>query len=140
MTHIAEDNLLRYALDACDSDRESAEVAAHLEDCAECRARLATLNNDIAVIGGVRPNRRALTLPNRRSISRVMPALLRAAALVVLGVVIGYSASHTLRQEPALVAPAYMTVSPPTDPPGRYAVSDATGIPTGYYERKRGGQ
>jgi hypothetical protein len=60
---------------------------------------------------------------------------MRAAALIVLGILIGFGASAWDKPEQVCVFPAYLAPSPPPPSERGYAVSDATEIPAGYYER-----
>ena len=135
MTHISEDDLLRYALEVVASDEERTSVAAHLAVCSECRTRLEKLERDIEVIGSVRPRPGLLHIPHQHSRQVSTYAILRAAALVVVGVLVGLGASNWVSREPVFVAPAYITLSAPTDSLTSYSVSDATDISVNYYKQ-----
>jgi anti-sigma factor RsiW len=155
MTHNSEDELLGYALEAIASDEERASIAAHLAVCSECRMRLKNLRKDIEIIGGVGPRQRVLRIPSPRPRALGIPGLrphirwtptprpreavthtiLRTAALIVLGILVGFGASRGVHREPEFVSSAYVTLSPPTDSLTGYTVSDATDIPVHYYER-----
>jgi len=135
MSHLSEDDLLRHALDAYETESERQTTMAHLETCDACRARLADTETDIGVIAGVRPQRRVLQLPAPRPSRINVYSLLRAAALVILGIALGYGISNRTRPESVQITPAYVSLEPPADSLRRYAASDATEIPAGYYER-----
>lgn len=134
MNHLSEDNLLRHALEAYESDDERQHITAHLETCDDCRTRLAVIEDDVGVIAGVRPQRRVLQLPAPRHSRINVYSLLRAAALVILGVALGYGLSNRTRSETVQITSAYVTLSPPADSLRRYAASDATEVPDHYYE------
>lgn len=185
MTHNSEDELLGYALKVVASDKEYGKITSHLAECPECRLRLASIQKDIEIMGGVRPvtrprlmpgprpqrvssipdsqvsripKRRLLRLPSRRSRAlgvpgmrphirwtptlrpgeRVTYAILKTAALIVIGILVGVGASKRIPREPEFVSSSYVTLSPPADSLMPYAVSDATDIPAHYYEQLPG--
>lgn len=133
MIHIDDDRILEYALEIC-SDSERSEIAAHLAECSRCGAELGRIQNDLQAIGGVRPRVRLTGMSGRRSRQTIVYSILRAAALIVFGILVGYGASSWLHSVPAPVLPSYMKLSPPEDLPTRVAVSDATEIPSRYYQ------
>jgi hypothetical protein len=134
MNHLNDDHLLRHALEAYESDDERAETTAHIAACAECRERFENVQSDVGVIASVQPRRRVLQMPGPRPRRTVVYSLLRAAALIIFGVVVGYGTSNWMSRQPAQVSPAYVTLSPPADSLRRYAASDATEVPAPYYE------
>jgi hypothetical protein len=134
MTHPSDDKLLEFALDITASETERTEIEAHIAACSTCRARLDELRQDIDVIGGIRPRVSGLTLPIRRSGHRVVHSILRAAALVIFGIAVGFGASLSVRQEPVCVSQAYVALSAPADSINSCAVSDATEIPAHSYD------
>jgi hypothetical protein len=140
MTHIAEDELLKYALEITDSDSQRDELDAHLRACPECSARLRDIQKDIGIIGGVSPNRRLLRMSNPRARRVTINGSLKAAALIIFGIFVGFGASTWVYREPAAVRPAYMALSPPDDTLVGCAVSDATEIPHRYYDEILRGQ
>jgi hypothetical protein len=135
MTHNSEDELLRYALEVIANEEERASMAAHLTVCSECRVRLEDLRKDIQIVGGVRPRRRVLLIPNSRPREVVAYTILRTAALIILGSLVGFGASKGVHRELEFVSSGYVTLSPPTDSLTPYAVSDATDVPAHYYVR-----
>ena len=132
--HINEDKLLQFALEVSPTDAERAGIAEHLAICSECSARLEELRKDINVIGGIQPRRQELRMPIPRPWHNVLYPIVRAAALFIFGIVVGFGVSNWILREPAYISPSYLTLSPPPDSIGTYAVSDATGISKGYYE------
>jgi hypothetical protein len=135
MTHNSEDELLGYTLETIASDEERAGIAAHLAVCSECRMRLENLRKEMEIIGGVIPRPRVLRIPSPRPREAVTYTILRTAALIVLGTLVGFGASKRVHREPEFVSSAYVTLSPPTDSLTAHAVSDATDIPVHYYEQ-----
>ncbi|MCX5800135.1 MAG: hypothetical protein NTX17_01925 [Candidatus Eisenbacteria bacterium] len=135
MTHNSEDQLLGYALEVIAGDEERAGIAAHLAVCSECSTRLEALRKDIEIIGGARPRQRDLRIPSPRPREAVTYSILRTAALIVLGILVGFGASKRVHREPEFLSSSYITLSPPTDSIRTYTVSDATEIPAHYYEQ-----
>jgi hypothetical protein len=136
MNHPNEDQLLAFALETDAGDDERKAIAAHLATCDQCRAGLDGIENDLRVIGGVRPQRHAapITLPKRRPI--FVFTMLKAAVLIIFGVVIGYSSARLTPHRPANISPSYMVLSPPADSMLGYAAIDATAFGERYYEEQ----
>ena len=154
MTHNTEDELLGFALETIASEEERVKIAAHLELCSECSAKLEKLRNDIAVLGSVRPaggqmapHDKAPLLPRGRSPWQVLArhnplqselanyAILRNVALVALGIFVGLGISKEINREPEFVSSAYVSLLPPGDSLKSYTASDATAVPANYYEQ-----
>ncbi len=131
--HISEDKLLEYALEITENDNERAKIEGHLEICQSCRSRLKELQNDIDIISSIRPHRPVAATSKDSRWHNVVFSLLRAAALIVIGLAMGYGTSVWLEDEPARVASQYVTLSSPADSISRYAASDATDISWDYY-------
>jgi anti-sigma factor RsiW len=126
MNHINEDKLLEYALETSADSAERSEIAAHLAICPECHKRLEDFQNEIKIIGGIRPFRPALSIPTRQVRSNFIYRVLRTAALIILGIAAGLGGSRLANRHPAMVSPAYLTLSPPPDSVNSYVVADAT--------------
>jgi len=133
MSHIDEDRLLAYALEILDRDSERDEVGAHLAGCAECRMRLEGVRRDVETIGSARPYGHALRISNPKARGRRVYAVIKAAAMIVLGVVVGLGASRLVHHPSAEVVPQYMVLSPPDDRSPGGAVGDVTELPQMYY-------
>jgi hypothetical protein len=133
MIHIDEDRLLEYALEICPGT-EKTEIAGHLAGCSRCGAELGRIQRDLQAIGGVRPRVRLTEMSGRRSRQTIVYSILRAAALIIFGIFIGYGASAWLYRAPAPVSPSYIRPSPPEDLLKGIAVSDATEVPLSYYQ------
>ena len=135
MTHRNEDELLAYALEAVESEEERAGIARHLEACSDCRARLESMRAEIDAIAGVRPSCRSAQLPSPIPRPSLAAAILRAAALIAVGIVAGFGVGSKVPREPVVISPAYVETSPPAAGAEGSAVSDATAIPAAYYEQ-----
>jgi anti-sigma factor RsiW len=135
MNHIGEDELLKYVLEISAGEAEGAGIEAHLKACSACRTRLESLRKDLKIISGIRPQGQTLSMrsPHRRHIA--LYSLLRAAALIILGIALGVSGSKLIQREPVCVSPAYLVLSPPADSIAGYAASDATQTGVRYYDR-----
>lgn len=130
--HINDDKLIEYALEIIYDDTERAGMKEHLEACRPCRDRLKKLQDDIDVIGSIHPQRIIASTRGRSRMRRALYSMLRAAALIIIGVAIGFGASAWLEDEPAHVSYQYIALSPPADSIGTYVVSDATDISSSY--------
>jgi len=135
MTHKSEDELLKYSLELVANDEERAAIAVHLATCSECQMSLDRLLRDLEIIGSARSHQQALLMPHPRRRSIAAQGLLRTAALVVLGVLVGFGASMRVHREPALISSSYIAPAPPVDSVTAPAASDATDVPAHYYEQ-----
>ena len=135
MIHLNEDKLLEYALETFTNHAERAEIAEHLANCPECRTMLEVIRKDIEIIGSIRPLQPVLRIPGLRPRSNFTYRALRIAALIVFGMAVGLGASKWIYRQPAIVMPAYITLSPPPDSVNSYVVADATEISANYYRQ-----
>jgi anti-sigma factor RsiW len=134
MIHIDENRLLAYVLEVFDCDSEREEIAAHLAGCPECRARLDEVRGDVEIIGNVRPYGKVSWITNPKARGRTVYAILRAAAMIVMGAFAGFAASSLVHHQPTEVVPQYVVLSPPADCSSGCAVTDVTEVPPRYYE------
>ncbi len=134
MKHRDEDELLAFALDVVASEEERGGMAEHLEVCQECRARLEDIKADVGTIAGVRPTCSVSQAPGSLPRTASANSILRAAALVAVGVIVGFGAASRFNREPVFVSPAYVETSSREVPAGASAASDATAIPDAYYD------
>jgi len=125
MKHLDEDSLLEYALELNDGARRE-EIARHLESCVDCRARLEQIKADIDVIGSARGKPTMMPPPVVKK-SNVVVSLLRVAAILACGIVVGYGAAQLGQTEHICVEPAYLATSPPSSALSG-AASDATEV------------
>ncbi len=128
MIHISEDQLLEYALEACD-ENERLKIEEHIESCERCSEALNRIRQDIDLIGSIRPTKSPMAQPVPASQrGSFVSSLLRVAAILAIGFVIGYSTSSITRPDSIDIAPAYVQLSPPADSLAGYAPSDGTGV------------
>jgi hypothetical protein len=139
MNHITEDKLLEFALGISSNQTERAEIETHLVDCQECRLQLNAIQRNIMVIGGIRGPEPVLRMPSA-PYQPVKYAVLKVAALVFLGFLVGMGTSSLTHREPVYVLPSYLKLSPPADSLMGCVVSDATEINAGYYGQILEGQ
>jgi hypothetical protein len=139
MNHITEDKLLEFALGICSNQAVYTEIETHLVDCLECCVQLNAIQRDIMVISGIRgpePVLRIPSIPHRPA----KYAVLKVAALVFLGFLVGMGTFSLTHREPVYVLPSYLKSSPPPDSLMGCVVSDATEINAGYYDQILEGQ
>lgn len=108
--HIAEDDLLKFALETCD-DLEAQAISEHLAACDTCRERLAHLRGDIAAIAGVRPKMECIPLPFHARRPSAWKAVARMAAVLLIGFVSGVAVAHWACRCPATVVPQYSAIT-----------------------------
>lgn len=140
MSHVDEDRLLAYVLEVLEHDSEREEIADHLAGCADCRARLERVREDVEMIGNFRPYGQVLRIPAPKIRPWRIYATARAAAMIALGVFIGFGASSLLHKQRAEVVPPYAVLSPPADCSSGCAVTDVTEVPLEYYKSLVGNQ
>lgn len=128
MKHLDEDLLLKYALELVEDKKEQGDIESHLSACSECRALLRELYSDMDVIGSIKPHRASLDLPVRKSGRIILYSIIRAAALIIFGIAIGYGAANLQSNEKVSVMPSYVAPVPAPDSLVGTAVSDATKI------------
>jgi len=107
--HVTEDDLLKFALETC-NDAEAQAISEHLAACDVCRERLARMRDDIATIAGVRPEVERIALPFHSQRPKVWRAVVRMAAVLLIGFVSGLAASRWVCRCPATVVPQYASV------------------------------
>jgi hypothetical protein len=130
MSHFNDDELLEYALETGADQAGRVEIDKHLTVCEECRRRLEEIEKDIRAIGDIQPSSPVLRIPRMRPRAGLVYRALRAAALVILGIALGFSGSRMIDRRPAVVSPAYITFSAPPDSMISYVVADATSVPS----------
>jgi hypothetical protein len=128
MNHINEDTLLKYVLEIIDDEHEYSDIKYHLTTCAECRTRLEKIQSDLDIIGDIKPAGSDIDLPVRQKRQNIFYPILRAAALIIFGIVIGYGAANLRKPDNVSVTPSYAILSPAPDSLVGVAVSDATEI------------
>lgn len=128
MTHIDESRLLQFALGTQPGAPDEDALKSHLKTCTMCRAALANIGQELALLGSMRF---AAKSPPPRLIHRQRSrwvALSRAAALVLIGVFGGMGIAALSQSERVCVLPAYdRGAAPPVSEAG-YAMSEATTV------------
>jgi hypothetical protein len=111
--HVTEDDLLKFALETCD-DAEARAIREHLASCDTCRESLESLRSDIATIAGVRPEVERISLPARPRHPSSWRAVVRMAAVLLIGFVGGLAVSHWACRCPVTVVPPYSAIVAPS--------------------------
>lgn len=127
MNHYDDDKLLESVLGLL-SDDESKKIIAHAHACESCSARLDKMKSEVAVLGGITPKAEAPAFPKKRARIFDYPAILKVAALLMVGFLGGFAASHFMVPQQINVVPAYLESAPPADSLAFSAVSDATAL------------
>ena len=132
MIHLKEDQLLEFALETNPDDSVRAEIETHLASCPDCRASLAKIKNDLDFIGSIRPRANIFPMPSPKRKESVMFAIIRTAALLILGAFVGIGIAGWSRTEPVCVMPAYNIAAAPADLGDRLVISEATAVQSLY--------
>lgn len=114
MPHPDDDTLLKAVLGLLDPD-EQARWQAHLDSCEACRNRYGRITEETGVLRRFDPeiNVTAPALPRARSVG-LKPLLLKAAAVLVVGLGISYLAASWIQPQPVtVVAQRLVTQTPP---------------------------
>lgn len=133
MKHLTDDQLLAHVLETISDNAEHVAIAHHLEACMECRTRLERCRSEVALISGVRPSSREVTMPHPARRPSAFSRAVRIAAVFIVGVAIGVLVRDWTTDNPARVSPAYVKLTPPSDSLAGWAASDATGLPASFY-------
>lgn len=96
--HPDEDVLLKFVLQTLDDD-EQRIIESHLRECAECRSAVDRIRRETDLIASFDPETElpAFSCPKPRS--RTTVVLLRAAALLLIGFLAGYTTSFLSGRE-----------------------------------------
>jgi len=105
MNHLNEDQLQKFVLDILDTE-EKASVQSHLSGCSDCRERQQRISRDIELLGSIQTKDTIhdYALPSSEK-SRMSSALLKSAALLLVGFTAGLGASTLCRSECVNVIP-----------------------------------
>jgi hypothetical protein len=118
MNHIDDDILMKIALGLLEQG-EAASLHEHLHECDDCRTRLACIRRDMELIGSLEPKIDSPIIPLPRARCLRIAVLFKAAALLLVGFVVGYGASRLSDDHIVSIVPHRMYVSPP-----RHAYTD----------------
>ena len=93
MNHIDDDNLLKQALQLTDEEEEK-RLNDHILQCEKCHTRFDQIKHQIDIIGSVEPEIDIPVYPLPRAKRMSFSTWMRAAALLLLGFMMGYSVSQ----------------------------------------------
>jgi predicted anti-sigma-YlaC factor YlaD len=130
MNHLNEDTLLQWALELLDDEQRRA-AEDHIAQCGQCREQWNRVCSDLQAISGLQPAV-ALSVPVKsRSVRWFQSPLLRAAALILLGVSAAWITAREVLPRHIRVVAAPRECRVPADSLSRLAAPDATEIPHG---------
>jgi|GEM_PF-6241713 len=128
MTHYDEDQLLAFGLGTLPDDRIAVEINDHLTGCDLCRSKLNAIHKSIGIISSIKP---IMTSINNHRVGKmrgkVMPTL-KAAALLLIGLIIGYAAANSTHRPGICVSGMYMSRQAPADSLAGCAIADAVAV------------
>lgn len=128
MTHISEDQLLKYALELLDDKADITEIETHLKECDECLLKYKKINTEIDIIGGLEIDK-DIPMPVRASNRKSKSfSLFRIAAILVIGFALGYTSAKFFQKESSTVTASRLEASIPPDSLLGQPVSDATTV------------
>jgi len=113
MNHSTEDQLIGYALQTL-SEEELVKVRAHLSECPTCAERLDRVKSEMDLLGSLSVETPVVEIPLPKRSRSPFPALLRAAALLLIGYAIGYGTSFYTRSDCVNVVPFQAQVGVPS--------------------------
>jgi len=132
MTHLNEDQLLEYALEIYADEKKRRETEAHLRECPQCRTLLSKIKSELEFIGSIRPRVTEYLMPFPKQRESFLTALLRTAALLILGACLGFGIAGINRPESVCVMPAYNIAGAPAALEYGPIVSEATVVRISY--------
>ena len=112
MKHPAEDTLLKSVLGILEEPEER-QIQEHVAQCPECQTRLEKLRNDTNIIGSLELKTDRLEIPLPKTMRINWMPLLRAAALLLIGFMVGFGSSNLSHREVVTVIPQRLQVVAP---------------------------
>ena len=127
MKHPDEDQLLNFGLHLLNVT-ESKELENHLLICKNCQDRLQKINSDIEVISGVelKIERSSFTMPKVKAYP--FKSIMKMAAVLVIGFMVGYTTSFYLRPPQVNVIPHRLNVKSEPASIDRFTPCESTEI------------
>jgi len=113
MKHLEEDMLLKLVLGVLE-EREERELQAHLALCQECQVKREKMVKDTEIIGSMKLDTGSLKIPMPKPTRISFMPLLRAAALLLIGFMVGFGSSNLSHREAVNVIPQRLQVASPT--------------------------
>ena len=101
MKHLDDDTIYNLFLELLD-DSESAKAKAHIKHCEECANNFQKISNQINFIGSYNPIIENDYNPLKKDTSSHF-LWLKRAAIIILGVFLGYSASDFIEDEEIII-------------------------------------
>lgn len=127
MNHIDDDRLLEYALKTRNDPDFTGEIERHISECESCRAALVRIQNELVFLASVEFKDEIPPCEIPRS-SSIWTGVLKAATLIVLGLVGGYVMASLDRSDGPVVLPPSSSFSALATAAGGMAVSEATSV------------
>ena len=113
MNHPDEDMLLQYVLETLD-EAGAREVRVHIDACAACRHTCVTMESQVQQMGSATFPVDIPSLPLPRSMRRTHAMfILRAAATLIVGFMLGYATALMSRPEKEIVTGQQYTPTVP---------------------------
>ena len=131
MNHIDNDTLLKFVLELLD-DQENKRIQEHLSQCERCRATLENTQRQIDIIGSIDPEIDALHYPLPRAQHISFLPVLKAAALVLIGFVVGVGTANLHQPEQVNVVPQHIELSSPQSPAAAFTSCESLDIYTNF--------
>lgn len=119
--HVANDELVKYQMDLLE-DAQKSKVRVHLERCRKCKSLFEKVEDDLRRLRGFDPALEIVVPPltgGRRG--HVWP-ILRMAAILAIGFLLGAYSSESLRPSLVEVVPQNLITRPPTTSVGQFTV------------------
>ncbi len=125
MTHYDEDQLLAFELGTLQDEKTTVEMTDHLAGCDLCRLKLEAIRKDIGIIASIRSSENRVIGRRTGNLRRLLISTIRAAALLLIGLIIGYAAAKSIRKPEICVSGMYIGGQAPADSLAGFAVADA---------------
>jgi len=135
MKHIEEDRLLEYALETRPDDEDRKTIEAHLAECQQCRDALEKIRDELTIIGSIRPDVTPFPVQSSNKRKSIVPALLKAAALVIFGAVTGFGLAAQISTEQVSILPRYEIQSSSNSSLQERASREATRVDFSLYKQ-----
>jgi hypothetical protein len=128
MTHIDDDRLLEYALKTRDDPDFRGRIEAHLSCCRKCRGALAKILEELDFIGSIELSGEGRPVRIIRRPASFRSGLLKAAALIIFGLIGGFSIGSLGHADKIAVVPADARYFPSAPAREGVTATDATTV------------
>jgi hypothetical protein len=123
MTHPDEDTLLKSVLGILEESEER-QVQQHLAECPECQTRLEKLRKDTEIIGSLELETMAPEIPFPKPVRINFMPVIKVAALLLIGFIVGFGSSNLSHREAVNVIPQRLQVNPPMEKAIQYSACE----------------